>query len=442
MCVRSEVRVIVIQWLPIIFLVRVNALHSCVMSHSDESPAVLKRRRAVIQASCTRIKSYVDANASVTPTVAAQLEERKVRLDRCWSDYEGVQMPLELHDESESNHRLIFEETFYSAAAKIRELIMPAFSYATASSPSSMPNARGIPDSGAHIRLPKFNLPIFSGKYDEWFPFFDSFHATIHTNTSISDVQKLQYLKAALVGDAWNVIGSLEISAINYEVAWGLLKGRYNNKRIIIQNHIKAITDLPSLSKENAAELRQIADGVMRHVQALAALKRPTEHWDDLLVHILSDKLDSVTLREWQSSISTADIPTFKQFCEFITQRCHVLEATSRTNSVPTKGYNTRSQINMKRQSTHVATIKSRCSFCRAEHSIYQYKDFLALTVPQRISEIKKRKICTNCIRSTAHNSNNCSSGNCRVCKSKHNTLLHTTNVYYAQGNVSSGFLK
>ncbi|EZA59724.1 hypothetical protein X777_16372, partial [Ooceraea biroi] len=109
---------------------------------------------------------------------------------------------------------------------------------------------------------------------------------------------KFQYLRTSLVGDATNVIHSLEITEANYEIAWNLLKQRYDNKRVIVNTHIKAIMDLPSMSKENPDELRQIADGAARHIHALEALKRPTSHWDDLLVYILSSKLDSVTLRK------------------------------------------------------------------------------------------------------------------------------------------------
>jgi len=51
----------------------------------------LKRRRAMIQGSCTRIKTFVGSVApkTVTPFIMAQLEERRVKLDH-WLDYESV----------------------------------------------------------------------------------------------------------------------------------------------------------------------------------------------------------------------------------------------------------------------------------------------------------------------------------------------------------------
>lgn len=160
-------------------------------------------------------------------------------------------------------------------------------------------------------------------------------------------------------------------------------------------------------------------------MQALAALKRPTTHWDDLLIYILSSKLDELTLREWQSSLTTTNLPSFRQFLEFLSHRCEVLEASGKGDAASSKTITTRSKLNAKRQSTCVATVSTKCVFCRGEYLIYYCKSFLALTIPQRISEIKKRKICINCIRSNSHQADSCISGNCKICNSKHNTLLH-----------------
>ncbi|XP_024870018.1 uncharacterized protein LOC112453465 [Temnothorax curvispinosus] len=181
--------------------------------------------------------------------------------------------------------------------------------------------------------------------------------------------------------------------------------------------------ELPSMTKENCIELRQIADGDTKHLHALQALRRPTAHWDDLLVHILSAKIDSLSLREWQSSFTGTEVPSLKQFFDFITHRCQMLEATNKSNAANSKA--TDAQSSSKRQSSHVSTVKTKCIYCQGEHSIYYCKDFLALSIPRRISEVRSRHICFNCLRTTTHNASNCTSGCCKVCRAKHNTLLH-----------------
>lgn len=86
------------------------------------------------------------------------------------------------------------------------------------------------------------------------------FVVLVHRNEDIKDVQQFLYLKAALKGDALWVIHSFETTAKNYAIAWECLNERYNNKRILVQNHTKAIFDLAPLEDESAVRLRQFID--------------------------------------------------------------------------------------------------------------------------------------------------------------------------------------
>lgn len=69
-----------------------------------------------------------------------------------------------------------------------------------------------------------------------------------------------------------------------------MLKERYDNKRVIVHTHVKAIMDkeLPSMHKETLAnwgKLRMTRLNIQIH--ALRALNRPIAQWDDLLIYIL-----------------------------------------------------------------------------------------------------------------------------------------------------------
>lgn len=389
----------------------------------------LKRRRSTIKASCTRIKTYVDTIASVTPSVTAQLEERKIKLEQFWKEYNDTQTQLESKDEAEANDRAGFEEAFFDLSSKIRALTQVPSTSRGVHTPPPMVSSASDSRPAANVRLPKLDLPKFSGKYDEWFPFRDAFHSVIHSNSSLNDIHKLQYLRAATTDDAHKIISSLEISEENYAVAWNLLKERYDNKRIVVQNHVEAIAELPIMNKESASGLRQIVDGAARHIQALKALKRPIHYWDDVLIYWLSSKLDSCTTREWQRSLVGDELPTFKQFLDFLFHHCQVLESTQRTNGASARNTNSRSQVNSKQKTSCNTAVKAKCGFCTGEHFIYQCKQFLALTIAQRIENARSRKICLNCLRSTAHFANKCPSGTCKICSRKHNTLLHITNA-------------
>lgn len=89
----------------------------------EKNPAVLKKQRGIVKGGCTRIKNYVDSVRSINPSVRAQLEERRVKLDEYWSEYNTVQSRLETLDEAEANDRVAFEEAFYVLCGKIREML-------------------------------------------------------------------------------------------------------------------------------------------------------------------------------------------------------------------------------------------------------------------------------------------------------------------------------
>jgi len=91
------------------------------------------------------------------------------------------------------------------------------------------------------IQLPPIKLPTFSGSYDEWLSFHDLFNCMIHQNKQLNEIQKFHYLQMSLTGDAANVILSLQTSSDNYNIAWNLIKRRFENqKNYYIQSYSRA----------------------------------------------------------------------------------------------------------------------------------------------------------------------------------------------------------
>lgn len=89
-------------------------------------------------------------------------------------------------------------------------------------------------------------------------------------------------------GEAANVIYDIDVTENNYDEAWKLLKERYHNTRIIIQKHIRALLDLPQHGKDLASFLRDLYDGVNKHIRALNSLGQAVNSWDSLLIYLIS----------------------------------------------------------------------------------------------------------------------------------------------------------
>ncbi|XP_024874745.1 uncharacterized protein LOC112456446 [Temnothorax curvispinosus] len=222
--------------------------------------------------------------------------------------------------------------------------------------------------------------------------------------------------------EAAESIASLEISGINYVNAWARLQESYDNKRLIVQNHINAIFDLPAARKENGTAIRQILNGVLKHTRALQALKRPTDQWDDLLIHIVTSKLDLATIKEWENALGPTIMPNFQELVAFLTKRCQTLEAVANQQShVSTNSCKGKPN---KITAAHATAANAKCVYCKGEHQIYQCKTFQGLTVEERTNQARIKGLCLNCLR-PKHLAKDCIAGNCKKCGKKHSSLLH-----------------
>jgi len=77
----------------------------------------------------------------------------------------------------------------------------------------SIPSQLVTPAIGsAPTKLPKLELKKFYGNPVEWVPFWDSFNSAVHQNSSISNVNKLNYLKSLIQGQAANTISGFSLT--------------------------------------------------------------------------------------------------------------------------------------------------------------------------------------------------------------------------------------
>ena len=126
------------------------------------------------------------------------------------------------------------------------------------------------------MKLPKLQLPNFTGSYTEWTSFMDLFRASVDSNMQLAKSEKLNYLQACLKGDAAKLESSLMITDANYEIAMTLLRDRYENKRCIMQAHLKVICSQPSMKCESGLGLRKILETTNEHMRASEELGEPT----------------------------------------------------------------------------------------------------------------------------------------------------------------------
>ena len=130
-----------------------------------------------------------------------------------------------------------------------------------------------------NTRLPKLNLPTFSGNLKNLTSFFDLFTSSVDSNSTLTNAQKLQSLKASVTADAAKHLSSFMITDNNYETAIGVLKKRYDNPRIIARAHVQSIFALRKMRNDNGKDLWKLIKRIGEHRLSLQTLGLPVEHY-------------------------------------------------------------------------------------------------------------------------------------------------------------------
>lgn len=102
----------------------------------------------------------------------------------------------------------------------------------------------------------------------------------------------MSYLKSR----ALDCISNIAVTVNNFKVAWNALIARYENQHRLLNVHLSALLNLPAVARESASELQALRDRANVAIMSLFKLKRShAELWNDILIHLVVQKLDSIT---------------------------------------------------------------------------------------------------------------------------------------------------
>ncbi|XP_044766260.1 uncharacterized protein LOC123322380 [Coccinella septempunctata] len=406
----------------------------------------LTRKRGSLKSSLTNFVKHVDSKKDLdklSETDLIQLEERLDRVKIVFDEFEEVQNHIELAASEEALQkeyeiRATFEDTYYNyrsiAKSLLASKVIVDFN-SQISSRNSAVSETGSPTSIlSGVKLPVIALPKFQGKYENWLEFRETFESLVHSNESLSSIQKYHYLRASLEGSAALVIKAVEFTSAGYTVAWQVLCDRYNNTRLLVHNHIKLIFGLESITKESSYKLRKLVDDLSKHLRSLEQLEQNTKNWDPLLIFLASSKLDAKTLSEWEKHSLSCDNPTLENLQTFLRNRADLLETLEFKSGSSRYVADENKRKDFRQSSKSLVSNNSTalsCFFCKDSHSIYKCESFLGLSLEKRIEFVKQANLCNICLLNN-HSSKKCRSGPCKKCKAWHNTLLHPENEYTA----------
>ncbi|GFY67754.1 uncharacterized protein TNIN_68841 [Trichonephila inaurata madagascariensis] len=164
-----------------------------------------------------------------------------------------------------------FEKRYFNLKVQLKDKLdaMDAFRSINVSG-QNISTAIPAEQSSTNFRLPKLNMPVFSGKFEDWIN-FDLFVTAVHSQTSL-------------------------------------------------------VLDQKGISQVNVTNLRNLVDTSDEVLRGLKALGTEATNRDPWLIQILMQGLDTETKRLCSVKTAEKDFPTLKEFLEFLNVRCSSLE--------------------------------------------------------------------------------------------------------------------
>ncbi|XP_073249615.1 uncharacterized protein [Porites lutea] len=287
------------------------------------------------------------------------------------------------------------------------------------------------------VKLPKLDFNKFSGELLKWQEFWDSFESAIHSNASLNPVEKMNYLRAKLEGEAEEVISGLTLTNANYEEAISLLQKRFGQNEIIINAHYTSLMDMPASSSSTSA-LRTRYDSIEKHLRSLQALGEDvntkmlvslimTKLPKDVITHLTDHKEDG---QEWTVQLLRDKLHRFITNRENAERQCGIKDDSKHTarsmwlTSEDKEGKTTTETLFSVTKPPKDQKVRRRdiCVYCQGKHWSDECKKYA--TVAARKEKIKGQ--CFICLK-PGHHQKDCKAN--KVCvhcqqKNKHHRSL------------------
>ena len=283
----------------------------------------------------------------------------------------------------------VFEETYLDSYSKIQDAFEQAFGSVTPSPSADILQHQIV------RRLPKLEIPFFSGDCTQWPSFFDAFK-TIHNDNTLSTVHKFQYIKGLLSGDAELLVRHLAITSDNYQKTLDELNKNYNNKRIMFSQKMTSFMNQKELHIENQHDIRQLLSFSRATMHVMDSLGVPAS--EAIFVYFVLQKLPAETKTFCLHHFDPRAIPLWEHLENAIEIRLNslpnVINEKKNKPSVNSSFTNSKIKPVIRKSNAYHVSNSQKCLHCNASHSIRDCSTFIEMSPAQRKVIIEKHKAC------------------------------------------------
>ncbi|XP_064093856.1 uncharacterized protein LOC135206369 [Macrobrachium nipponense] len=264
----------------------------------------LKRTRMTCRGWVTRASKVLSDLLESSTTTISQFEYAIKEYDQRLAKLDEVQEAIEIDVAEEDLEHLLDEAHEFriksvqpriQAEDQIRKLAAAAGPGSKAGSIVS--GQSSSQESGVtNVKLPKLELPKFSGEVTQCQSFWDQYTSHIDA-TDLPVISKFTYLLSLLEGDAKNLVKGLAHTSANYPVACNLLKERYYKPERIIFAHVQALlkgqVNINVSGPKGVAQLWKLRDDILIHICSLEVLGVTGKQCEVFLTPIILSRLPS-----------------------------------------------------------------------------------------------------------------------------------------------------
>lgn len=288
------------------------------------------------------------------------------------------------------------------------------------------------------------DLPVFSGRTEEWV----MFHAAFRNSTEAYGYNSMDNafrLQKALTGKAREAVSNLLNSGRDVETAMDTLQMMFGQPVMLIQCEIEKASAIPPIKADQLEQWAPFA-GKVRNLVAVLDTDSTQQHLcNPVLLDKLLQKLPAPDRLLWSDETEHLQtVPTLKHFSDWVTKMAKRASRVVTTQPFDDSAGSShrRSQMCDRRsgksnvllltnkKSNENVSFVAKCIVCAGTHTITKCEAFQKMNVADRWSEVKRRRVCFCCLKG-GHSATVCRKKvicDIEGCKRKHHQLLHDSN--------------
>ena len=286
-------------------------------------------------------------------------------------------------------------------------------------------------------KLPEIKIPKFSGKYEEWIPFWDLFSNIIDNRTDLADVIKFSCLRSHLSDRAFQVIAGLPVTSANYAAAVEALKDFYTDNDKLQRQLMSELNELrpPKYVHSELMNFKLSYEKLLYQLDSLNMDKKAAEPViQNVIVNKLPPEAKSIMVTEYHTMNLSVT-----QISKGLKHICNLMDFCGQVDKPKTNSTDDSSK-NRKEYESHGAKPKQkvsanqtiakpsyqskdpRCHFCEEKHFSSECATYIQ--VNERKQRLMENRACLRC-GNRGHYARDCRRNlRCYNCRGDHWTPL------------------